>query len=195
VDAIDENLHDEHAQQNVEEHSQLDDQRHAVGAEQRQQGDAVLEHQKSDDLRDREPPAHHGKQADQNERQRDRQSAARGEADHGGQRPGDFIREHGEAPGDQQGHFRVHQRLVLALGCEARFHAAQHPRHGDALDGDDQRGDEEQLGHVPSPGHDQTHEAKRVGLPAKGADVGRHVAAPQHDERTEQHHACAGHCE
>src|SRR5256885_12957770 len=54
----------------------LDEERDAVGAEQRQQRDAVLQHEEPDDLGERLLAADHHEQADQHEAhgQRDRKS-------------------------------------------------------------------------------------------------------------------------
>src|SRR5215467_5724464 len=50
MDLVDEDLHHEEAHERVEEHTELDDQRDAVGAEDRKQREAVLEHQEAHHL-------------------------------------------------------------------------------------------------------------------------------------------------
>src|SRR5712691_3175841 len=87
VNVVHDGLHHEHAEQHVEEHAKLDDERHTIGAEQRQQRDAVLEHEEPDNLRNRLAAAHDDEQAHEDERERDRKAAARRKAHHLGQRP------------------------------------------------------------------------------------------------------------
>src|SRR5262247_21222 len=50
MDLVDEDLHDKEAHERVEEDAQLDDQRDAVGAKDREQGESVLQHEKAYDL-------------------------------------------------------------------------------------------------------------------------------------------------
>src|ERR1035437_9340973 len=62
VNVVHEDLHPQEPHQRVEEHADLDQQRHAVGADHGEQGDRVLEHEKADHLRNRLPAAHDDEQ-------------------------------------------------------------------------------------------------------------------------------------
>ena len=67
MDLIHEDLHDQEAEESVQEHAELDDQRNPVRPEHRQERQTVLQHEEPDHLRDRLLSADQNEQTDEDE--------------------------------------------------------------------------------------------------------------------------------
>ena len=118
--------------EDVEQHAELDQERHALGLRQAEEVDAVLEHQVADDLRERLAPRGQHDEADHHRRERHRHEQL---LLHPGQREarGDGERERHRQRTEQQRGDESDQRLDLAPHRRLANRPAEEPGQEDRL--------------------------------------------------------------
>src|SRR5215813_1979495 len=191
MDLVDEDLHDKEAHERVKEDAQLDDQRDAVGAKDREQGEAVLQHEKAHHLGQRLFAADHHEQAHQDQPHRQRHANSRRQPAERHQRPSDRVPEQYEKTGHHQRGGGVHVGLELPLSREAPLHTLQEPGNHDPLEQQQTDRNPVELGNLPKVGHDYGHGRQDDGLPREGAEIGGDTAPPEEDEAEDQDQARA----
>ena len=137
---------DEHDEDDVEQHAELDDERDPTCGEEGDGGDPVVDDEEPDDLRDGTMAGEQDEEAHehQGEPSGDRVGGGAGvESDQGAAHG---IREGGQTGCGEEPADGVDRRGVLPVRARAGDGAGQDPRQDDALEGEDDEGHEDQFG-------------------------------------------------